>query len=211
MSTSLLPSRQPKVVEAVAMAALRRSKKKKLSHRLIHSIIGRSRILHKAAKSHKPPLKKQRKGVSDEKPEASNDDDEEEEEEEEEEEDGDEEEEDTEPLADDFLDGSDDEEEPLGSDSDSDGFDLAMAGSGKSKAIDEERKRQEQDAKDELHMNIKEQPDEFRLPTKKELEEESSGPPDLPTLHTRIKEIVRMLSNFKDLRPEGVKKKEFVE
>ncbi|WZZ58492.1 hypothetical protein YC2023_058599 [Brassica napus] len=44
-----------------------------------------------------------------------------------------------------------------------------------------------------------------------ELEEESSGPPDLPTLQTRIKEIVRMLSNFKDLRPEEVKKKEFVE
>ncbi|WZY84585.1 hypothetical protein YC2023_030969 [Brassica napus] len=69
-------------------------------------------------------------------------------------------EEDTEPLAEDFLDGSDDEEEPLDSDSDSDGSDLAMTGSGKSKAIDEERKRQEQDAKDELHMNIKEQPDE---------------------------------------------------
>ena len=77
-------------------------------------------------------MKKQRKGVSDEKPEASNDDDEEEEDG-----DGDEEEEDTEPLADDFLDGSDDEEEPLGSDSDS----LAMVGSGKNKAIDEERKR----------------------------------------------------------------------
>ncbi|KAH0935474.1 LOW QUALITY PROTEIN: hypothetical protein HID58_012591, partial [Brassica napus] len=70
-------------------------------------------------------------------------------EEEEEDVDGDEEE-DTEPLADDFLDGSDDEKEPLGSDS------------GRiCKAIDEERKRQEQDAKDELHMNIKEQPDEF--------------------------------------------------
>ncbi|CAN7042884.1 unnamed protein product, partial [Brassica oleracea var. botrytis] len=188
-----------------------------------------TRELKKVAKSHKPPSKKQRKGVSDEKPEASNDDDEEEEEEE----DGDgDEEEDTEPLADHFLDGSDDEEEPLGSDSDSDGFDLAMAGSGKSKAIDEERKRQEQDAKDELHMNIKEQPDKFRLPTKKiqsfgilqikfipfltfyfaiELEEESNGPPDLPTLQTRIKEIVKMLSNFKDLRPEEVKKKKFVE
>ncbi|KAL0678857.1 hypothetical protein Bca4012_006838 [Brassica carinata] len=111
MSTSLFPSRQPKVVEAS----------------------NTTRELKKAAKSHKPPLKKQRKGVSDEKPEASNDDDEEEEDG-----DGDEEEEDTEPLADDFLDGSDDEEEPLGSDSDSDGFDLAMAGSGKSKAIDEE-------------------------------------------------------------------------
>ncbi|KAL0814163.1 hypothetical protein Bca101_070606 [Brassica carinata] len=140
-----------------------------------------TRELKKVAKSHKPPSKKQRKGVSDEKPEASNDDDEEEEEEE----DGDgDEEEDTEPLADHFLDGSDDEEEPLGSDSDSDGFDLAMAGSGKSKAIDEERKRQEQDAKDELHMNIKEQPDKF---------------------------LVKMLSNFKDLRPEEVKKKKFVE
>ncbi|CAF2072056.1 26S rRNA (cytosine-C(5))-methyltransferase NOP2B [Brassica napus] len=174
----------------------------------------------KAAKSHKPPLKKQRKGILDEKPEVYNDEEEEEEEEVSEHSDeGDElgsdlfsdgdgeeeeEEEDTEPLGDDFLDGSDDEEETLGSDSDSD---LEK----ESKAIDEERERQERDAKDELQMNIKEQPDEFRLPTKKELEEEASGPPDLPALQTRIKEIVRVLSNFKDLRPEGVKRKEFVE
>ncbi|CAN6915052.1 hypothetical protein Bca4012_088229 [Brassica carinata] len=168
----------------------------------------------KAAKSHKPPLKKQRKGVSDEKPEVSNDEEEEEEEVSEQSDEGDElgsdffsdgdEEEDTEPLGDDFLDGNDDEERTLGSDSDSD---LEK----ESKAIDEERERQERDAKDELQMNIKEQPDEFRLPTKKELEEEASGPPDLPALQTRIKEIVRVLSNFKDLRPEGVKRKEFVE
>ncbi|CAN6824448.1 unnamed protein product [Brassica oleracea] len=132
MSTSLFPSRQPKVVEAVAMAALRRSKKKKLSHRLIHSIIGRSRILHVNLRRRRNPISLHG--------------------------DGDEEEEDTEPLADDFLDGSDDEEEPLGSDSDS----LAMVGSGKSKAIDEER-------------------------------------------------VLSFCSNFKDLRPEGVKKKDFVE
>ncbi|KAJ0251364.1 hypothetical protein HA466_0123320 [Hirschfeldia incana] len=183
--------------------------------------------LKKAAKSsHKPPLKKQRKGVSDEKPEASTDEEEEEEEVSEqsdegselssdlfsdgdgEEEEEDDDEEDTEPLADDFLGGSDDEEEgTLGSDSDSDGSDLEK----ESKAIDEEREREERDAKDELQINIKEQPDEFRLPTKKELEEEASGPPDLPALQTRIKEIVRVLSNFKDLRPEGVKRKEFVE
>ncbi|KAG5414250.1 hypothetical protein IGI04_001817 [Brassica rapa subsp. trilocularis] len=55
-------------------------------------------------------------------------------------------------------------------------------------------------AKGELHMNIKEQPDEFCLPTKKELEEESSGPPDLPTLQTRIKESVSGHSEMGDLK-----------
>ncbi|CAH2077863.1 unnamed protein product [Thlaspi arvense] len=181
--------------------------------------------LKKAAKSHKPPSKKQRKGISEEKPlekpEVSTGEEEEEENEQSDEgdesgsdfsSDGDGEEDedvDTEPLADEFLDGSDDEEGPLGSDSDSDsdGADLVK----QSKAIDEERKRQEQDAEDEFQMNIKEQPDEFQLPTKKELEEEARRPPDLPSLQARIKEIVRVLSNFKDLRPEGAKRKDFIE
>ncbi|CAN8273842.1 unnamed protein product [Cochlearia groenlandica] len=169
--------------------------------------------LKKSAKSQKPPLKKQRKCIPEEKPRE-----EEEEEESEQSDEGDEsaselisndDDDDTEPLAIDFLDGSDDdeeEEEVLDSDSDSES-DLVK----ESKAIDKKREREEQDAKDELQMNIKEEPDEFTLPTQKELEEEARGAPDLPRLQIRIKEIVRVLSNFKDLRPEGAKRKDFVE
>ncbi|KAJ4885810.1 Uncharacterized protein Rs2_25558 [Raphanus sativus] len=80
-----------------------------------------------------PPLKKQRKGVSDEKPEASNDEEEEK------------------------VNEQSDEGDELGSDVFSDG--------------DGEEEEDDGDGDDE------EQPNEFGLPTKKELEEESSGPP----------------------------------
>ncbi|KAG2269096.1 hypothetical protein Bca4012_071371 [Brassica carinata] len=43
------------------MAALRRSKKKKLSHRLIHSMIGRSRILHVNLRRWRNPISLRRR------------------------------------------------------------------------------------------------------------------------------------------------------
>ncbi|KAL7614977.1 26S rRNA (cytosine-C(5))-methyltransferase NOP2B [Lactuca sativa] len=116
-------------------------------------------------------------------------------------------------LARDFLDGSDDEvkgsdsDAELDSDSDSDDHDPQT----ESTAIDAANKRIQQEGQDELQLNIKEQPDEFRLPTQEELEEEARGPPDLTGLQQRIKEIVRILSNFSALRQEGATRKQYIE
>ncbi|KAK4361025.1 hypothetical protein RND71_019977 [Anisodus tanguticus] len=81
----------------------------------------------------------------------------------------------------------------------------------KSKAIDDEREREEEDAEAELQLNIKEEADEFTLPKTEELEEETHRPPDLTNLQRRIKEIVRVLSNLKTLRQEGVTRKDYID
>ncbi|GJU74839.1 probable 28S rRNA (cytosine(4447)-C(5))-methyltransferase, partial [Tanacetum coccineum] len=90
------------------------------------------------------------------------------------------------------------------------GFGLSDA-ERKSRAIDDDRAREIQYAEDELKLNIKEQPDEFQLPTQEEREEEARGPPDLTGLQQRIKEFVRVLSNFSTLRQEGATRKQYVE
>ncbi|KVI00909.1 probable 28S rRNA (cytosine(4447)-C(5))-methyltransferase [Cynara cardunculus var. scolymus] len=112
-------------------------------------------------------------------------------------------------FAGDVLQGSDDEEKGSGSDSDLDSDDSDVEK--KSRAIDDEKEREEKEALDELQLNIKEQPDEFRLPTQEELEEEARGPPDLTGLKQRIKEVVRVLSNFSSLRQEGATRKQYIE
>ncbi|KAJ6751830.1 hypothetical protein OIU85_002265 [Salix viminalis] len=121
---------------------------------------------------------------------------------------------DDDPLADDFLQGgSDAEEKGSGSDSDSDSEEDSDEEDieKKSRAIDEQRAREQKEAEEEMKLNIAEESDEFRLPTQKELEEEALRPPDIQSLQRRINEIVRVLSNLKDLKQEGASRKDYIQ
>ncbi|KAF3331397.1 putative ribosomal RNA methyltransferase nop2 [Carex littledalei] len=113
---------------------------------------------------------------------------------------------DGEPITDDFL-GESDEEEQEEMDSDSEESDLEA----KSRALDEEKERVEEDAIADMETNILGESDDFRLPTEEELKEEALIPPNLQNLQRRIKEIVRVLSNFKALKEEGIPRKNYVE
>ncbi|VFQ67981.1 unnamed protein product [Cuscuta campestris] len=118
-------------------------------------------------------------------------------------------------LADDFLGGSDDEEGSDGvAEEDSDvGSDSDISDIEKdARNIDKERERVKYEAAEELKTNIvRVEPDEFRLPTSEELEEEKQRPPDLSNIQRRIKEVVQVLTKFRSLRQSGVPRKDYVD
>lgn len=80
----------------------------------------------------------------------------------------------------------------------------------KARLLDVDRAKQEEEAEAELQLNIQGRHDDFRLPTVEELEEESRRPPNLPAILQRIKDVVRVLSDFKSLHQEGVARKDYI-
>ncbi|KAK4779122.1 hypothetical protein SAY86_006650 [Trapa natans] len=114
-------------------------------------------------------------------------------------------------LADDFLQGGGNEEGISASDSDETSDSSESDIEKQARVLDERRSKEEEDAEAEMQLNIKDESDEFRLPTEKELAQEEQGPPDLPNIQRRIREIVRVLSNFKSLKKEGATRKNYVE
>ncbi|RZC28828.1 putative 28S rRNA (cytosine(4447)-C(5))-methyltransferase, partial [Glycine soja] len=72
----------------------------------------------------------------------------------------------------------------------------------KSRAIDEEKEKEEEDTDAEMQLNINQESNEFRLPTKEELEEEALRPPDLSNLQRRTKENIRCCNCFKCLKKD---------
>ncbi|XP_038691192.1 probable 28S rRNA (cytosine(4447)-C(5))-methyltransferase isoform X2 [Tripterygium wilfordii] len=112
---------------------------------------------------------------------------------------------DDDPLAVDFLQGGSDEDEEEDSESDSDESEADIVE--KARAIDDERARQEKEAEEEMQLNIKEESDEFRLPTNemfpvvelKELIEAFEQPRPISlrtnTLKTRRRDLAGVLLN----------------
>ncbi|KAL6509927.1 hypothetical protein OROGR_022415 [Orobanche gracilis] len=118
------------------------------------------------------------------------------------------------PFAADILQGSDNEDDKVeessdeDSDSDSDESDIEKS----SRAIDEGKAREDKDGQDEMTLNIKEEADdEFRLPTPESLEKKQIDPRSFQLTEKDKREFVRVLSNFKSLRQEGTKSKDYVD
>merc|ERR1719412_1371524 len=120
---------------------------------------------------------------------------------------------------------SDDDDEPgddnldddeLGSDSDDDDDDDDDEDTGDTLKIEKDSKKLEKkqqkilaEADAEMKMNFA-QTEKFTLPSGQEIEKESSQAPDLQIIQARIRDVIKVLQDFKNRREEGVDRQQYL-
>lgn len=113
---------------------------------------------------------------------------------------------------DDEDEGSDDEEDEDDADRDIEDDDDFRGGDieAAQKRLEAKRSRVAAEAEAEMRLNIQDQ-EKFVLPTPKELEDERSQPPNLPTVKRRIADIIAILTDFRSRRDPLRSRGEYVE
>lgn len=104
--------------------------------------------------------------------------------------------------------GDSDEEEEEDAEADDDDFELEIER--KARLLDEEEELQAAEADEEMRLNIANN-GPYHLQTEEELEDEGADATDPAEVYQRIKDVIEVLSHFKERREEGRSRVDYIE